>query len=49
MLSQLIDLHLQHRWLVLVGLGGLLLLGLWSLTQISIDAFPTSPTTRLWS
>ena len=40
MLSQLIDLHLHHRWLVLVGLGGLLLLGLWSLTQISIDAFP---------
>ena len=40
MLRGLIDLHLQHRWLVLVGLGGLLLPGLWALTNISIDAFP---------
>jgi cobalt-zinc-cadmium resistance protein CzcA len=40
MLNHLIDLHLHHRWLVLVGLGGLILLGLWSLSVISIDAFP---------
>ncbi|HET6962186.1 MAG TPA: CusA/CzcA family heavy metal efflux RND transporter, partial [Terriglobia bacterium] len=40
MLNHLIDLHLHHRWLVLVGLAGLILLGLWSLSVISIDAFP---------
>ncbi|HEU0006078.1 MAG TPA: CusA/CzcA family heavy metal efflux RND transporter [Terriglobia bacterium] len=40
MLNRLIDLHLHHRWLVLVGLGGLITVGLWSLSLLSIDAFP---------
>lgn len=40
MLNRLIDLHLHHHWLVLAGLGGLIALGLWSLSLISIDAFP---------
>ncbi|MBM3804872.1 MAG: efflux RND transporter permease subunit [Acidimicrobiia bacterium] len=40
MLNRLVDLHLHHRWLVLAGLGGLVIVGLWSLSQISIDAFP---------
>ncbi len=40
MLNSLIDLHLQHRWLVLVGLAGLLVVGFWSVSHISIDAFP---------
>lgn len=40
MLNRLIDLHLHHHWLVLAGLGGLIALGLRSLSLISIDAFP---------
>ncbi|MBL8292947.1 MAG: efflux RND transporter permease subunit [Bryobacterales bacterium] len=40
MLSQLIDFHLKHRWAVLVGLAGIITAGLYSLSQIPIDAFP---------
>jgi cobalt-zinc-cadmium resistance protein CzcA len=40
MLAHLIDFHLRHRWAVLIGLIGLVGLGLYSLSQLPIDAFP---------
>ncbi|MDX2152539.1 MAG: CusA/CzcA family heavy metal efflux RND transporter [Bryobacteraceae bacterium] len=40
MLTWLIDFHLRHRWLVLVGLAGLLAAGLYTMLQIPVDAFP---------
>jgi heavy metal efflux system protein len=40
MLNRIIDFHLRHRWFVLAGLGGLIGLGLYTLFQIPIDAFP---------
>lgn len=40
MLNRIIDFHLRHRWFVLVGLLGLIALGLLSMLQIPIDAFP---------
>jgi len=40
MLGPLIDFHLRHRWVVLAGLAGLLTYGLYSLSQIPVDAFP---------
>jgi heavy metal efflux system protein len=40
MLNRIIDFHLRHRWFVLAGLGGLIALGLYTLSQIPIDAFP---------
>ncbi|UCF37094.1 MAG: efflux RND transporter permease subunit, partial [Acidobacteriota bacterium] len=35
-----VDFHLHHRFFVLIGLVGLIALGFWALSQISIDAFP---------
>jgi heavy metal efflux system protein len=40
LLRRIIDFHLDHRWFVLVGLLGLIGLGLYSMSQIAIDAFP---------
>jgi len=39
-LNKLIDFHLKHRWFVLVGLIGLIALGAYSLSRLTIDAFP---------
>jgi cobalt-zinc-cadmium resistance protein CzcA len=40
MLAHLIDFHLRHRWAVLIGLLGLIAAGLYSLSQLPVDAFP---------
>ncbi len=40
MLKRFIDYHLDHRWVVLIGLAVLLAAGLNALYQIPIDAFP---------
>ncbi len=40
MLNRIIDFHLRHRWFVLAGLVGLIALGVYSLLEIPIDAFP---------
>ncbi|MCC6589790.1 MAG: efflux RND transporter permease subunit [Bryobacterales bacterium] len=40
MLTHLIDFHLKHRWMVLLGLSGIIVFGLYALSQIPIDAFP---------
>ncbi len=40
MLNRLIDFHLRHRWFVLIGLLGVIGLGIVSMYQIPIDAFP---------
>ncbi len=40
MLNRIVDFHLRHRWFVLAGLSGLIALGLYTLSQIPIDAFP---------
>ncbi len=40
MLDRLIDFHLAHRWFVLVGLAGIVALGLYTVSQIPIEAFP---------
>ena len=40
MLKRFIDYHLDHRWVVLIGLAVLVAAGLNALYQIPIDAFP---------
>lgn len=40
MLTRIIDFHLRHRWLVFVGLAGLVLYGAYVITRIPVDAFP---------
>ena len=40
MLKRFIDYHLDHRWVVLIGLAVLVVAGLNALYQIPIDAFP---------
>src|SRR3972149_5023313 len=40
LLYKLIDFHLHHRFFVLAGLGGLIVVGLYALSRIPIDAFP---------
>ena len=40
MLKRFIDYHLDHRWVVLIGLAVLLVAGFNALYQIPIDAFP---------
>ncbi|MEK7405315.1 MAG: CusA/CzcA family heavy metal efflux RND transporter, partial [Acidobacteriota bacterium] len=40
MLNRLIDFHLAHRWFVLAGLAGIVALGLYTVSQIPIEAFP---------
>ncbi|MEW5979838.1 MAG: CusA/CzcA family heavy metal efflux RND transporter [Acidobacteriota bacterium] len=40
LLRKIIDFHLDHRFFVVVGLLGLVLVGLWSLSRLPIDAFP---------
>ena len=40
MLKRIIDYHLDHRWVVLIGLAVLVVAGLNALYQIPIDAFP---------
>lgn len=39
-LNRIIDFHLRQRWVVLLGLIVVIGLGLWSMFQIPIDAFP---------
>lgn len=39
-LNKFIDFHLKHRLFVLVGLGGLIAVGAWSMLNIPVDAFP---------
>jgi heavy metal efflux system protein len=40
MLERIIDFHLEHRWFVLIGVFGIVALGLYSMLQIPLDAFP---------
>ena len=40
MLNRLVEFHLEHKLLVLAGLTLLVIFGLYSLSQIPIDAFP---------
>ncbi|MCS6953925.1 MAG: CusA/CzcA family heavy metal efflux RND transporter [Bryobacterales bacterium] len=40
MLGRWIDFHLKHRWFVLAGLAALVALGLYTLSELPIDAFP---------
>jgi cobalt-zinc-cadmium resistance protein CzcA len=40
MLRRIIDFHLDHRLFVLVGLIGIVAFGLYTMTQIPIEAFP---------
>ncbi|HWR52863.1 MAG TPA: CusA/CzcA family heavy metal efflux RND transporter [Bryobacteraceae bacterium] len=40
MLGRIIDFHLEHRWFVLAGLAGIIAFGLYTMTQIPIEAFP---------
>ncbi|HWQ56747.1 MAG TPA: CusA/CzcA family heavy metal efflux RND transporter [Bryobacteraceae bacterium] len=40
MLNRIIDFHLEHRWLVLIGVLGIVGAGLWAMLQIPMDAFP---------
>jgi heavy metal efflux system protein len=40
MLERVIDFHLEHRWFVLIGVIGIVALGLYSMSQIPVDAFP---------
>jgi cobalt-zinc-cadmium resistance protein CzcA len=40
MLKRIIDFHLEHRWFVLIGVFGIVALGLYSMLQIPVDAFP---------
>jgi cobalt-zinc-cadmium resistance protein CzcA len=40
MLNRLIDFHLDHRWFVLAGLIGIVAVGLYTMSQLPIEAFP---------
>ncbi|MFN0171676.1 MAG: efflux RND transporter permease subunit [Bryobacteraceae bacterium] len=40
MLERIIDFHLEHRWLVLLGLVVVIGIGLRSMLEIAVDAFP---------
>jgi cobalt-zinc-cadmium resistance protein CzcA len=39
-LHRIIDFHLEHRWFVLAGLIAVVAVGVYSMLQIPIDAFP---------
>ena len=40
MLNRIVDFHLEHRWLVIIGLTGVVAAGIWAMLRIPIDAFP---------
>ena len=40
MLNRILQFHLEHRWLVLIGLAGIVVAGVWAMLHIPIDAFP---------
>lgn len=40
MLKRILDFHMEHHWLVLVGVIGIIATGVWALLRIPIDAFP---------
>lgn len=40
MLDRIIHFHLEHRWIVLIGLIGIVAVGVWAMLRIPIDAFP---------
>jgi cobalt-zinc-cadmium resistance protein CzcA len=40
MLKRIIDFHLEHRWFVLIGVLGIVVAGVYSMSQIPVDAFP---------
>jgi len=40
MLKRILDFHMEHRLLVLVGVVGIIAAGTWALLRIPIDAFP---------
>jgi heavy metal efflux system protein len=40
MLRHILDFHMEHRWLVLIGVTGIIAAGLWAMLRIPIDAFP---------
>ena len=47
MLNRLISSSLKHRWLVLIAVTGLCVLGLYNYQQLPIDAVPDKPLERL--
>jgi cobalt-zinc-cadmium resistance protein CzcA len=40
MLPRLLDFHLEHRWLVLIGVLVVVVVGGWAMLRIPMDAFP---------
>ena len=40
MLRRIVDFHMDHRWMVLIGVTGIIAAGLWAMLRIPIDAFP---------
>ena len=40
MISRILALSIQHRWVVVVASLGAIFLGIWSLTKLPIDAVP---------
>ncbi|MFM2125953.1 MAG: hypothetical protein RL328_2404, partial [Acidobacteriota bacterium] len=40
MLRRILDFHMEHHWLVLIGVVGIIVAGLWAMLRIPIDAFP---------
>ncbi len=40
MLRRILDFHMEHRWMVLVGVVGFIAAGVWAMLRIPIDAFP---------
>src|SRR5512147_643644 len=40
MLRRLLDFHLEHRWLVLIGVLLVVVAGTWAMLRIPMDAFP---------
>ena len=40
MLKRILDFHMEHHWLVLIGVTGIITAGVWAMLGIPIDAFP---------
>ncbi|MBS1876665.1 MAG: efflux RND transporter permease subunit [Acidobacteria bacterium] len=40
MLKRIVDFHLEHRWFVLIGVFGIVVVGLYAMLGIPVDAFP---------
>ena len=44
MLNRILQFHLEHRWLVLIGLAGIVVAGVWAMLHIPIDALDRKST-----